>query len=118
MGRWYSLVELENRVYGTKGTPVFGPRAVCETLQGKRYSAFLLSPPQIFSTREFVLILTCEEMDRLDKGKQSSLTFIGGFDDPDVINDLSKDTSFLALSYPASNYEDMVQRIGSIDFVR
>lgn len=118
VGRWYSLAELKNRIYVIKETPVLGPRVMCETPQGKRYFAFLLSSPQSFSTGEFVLILTCEKIDTLDKERHSVLTFIGGLDEPNIINDLSKDTSFLALSYPASNYDDLAQRIGSIDYIR
>ena len=118
VGRWHSLTELKNRIHSAKPTTTFGPKAVCATPQRKRYLAFLLSSPQSFPVREFVLILTCEKIGRLDKERQSALTFIGGFDASDIINDLSKDTSFLALSYPASNYDDLVRRIGSIDFIR
>jgi hypothetical protein len=118
VGRWYSLAKLGNRIDGTEKTRIFGPRAVCETPQGKRYLGFLLSPPQSFPTGEFVLILTCEKIDRFGEEKQPTLLFFGGLDEPNIINDLSKDTSFLVLSYPASNYEDLLQKTGSMDFVR
>ena len=41
--------------------------------------------------------------------------FIGGFDPPEVMNDLSKPFSFLYMSYPAPNYETLEKRLGSID---
>lgn len=118
VGRWYSLAGLKNRIHSAKPTTTFGPRAVCETPQRKRYLAFLLSSPQSFPLEGFVLILTCEKIRRLDKERQSALIFVGGFDTSNIINDLSKDTSFLALLYPASDYDDLVRRIGSIDFIR
>jgi hypothetical protein len=118
VGRWYSLAKLKNRIPSIKDRQVFGPRAICETPERKRYLAFLLSAPQSFPIREFVLILTCEKIGKLDKEGEPILIFMGGFDEPNIINDLSEDTSFLALSYPASNYDDLVQRVGSIDFIR
>jgi hypothetical protein len=38
-------------------------------------------------------------------------------DAPDAMNDLSREVSFLALSYPAENIEELRSRLGSIDFV-
>jgi hypothetical protein len=118
IGRWYSSAALLTRIHGiVPKTWVPGP-TLCETPSGKRYLALLLAPPIGTPTQEYVLILTCEDIPRLDKQQRSALTFIGGFDSDNIVNDLSKDTTFLALSYPMSNPEELAQRLGSIDFRR
>ena len=66
--------------------------------------------------KDRALLLTCENINRLDKQKESALVFIGGFDSPEIAKDFSKDMTFLALSYPASNYEELKRNIGSIDY--
>jgi hypothetical protein len=43
---------------------------------------------------------------------------MGGFDDPKTALDHDKDTSFLALSYPTSSYNSLVEKLGSVDYAR
>lgn len=114
VGRWYSRATLLSRFKGM----VLGPKVPCETPIGKRYWAFLLAPPRGTPTQEYALLLTCEEIPRLDKQRRSALVFIGGFDHHAIVNDLSRDTTFLALSYPASNPKELAQRLGSIDYAQ
>ncbi len=114
VGRWYSRDALSSRIQGI----VRGPNVVCETPAGKRYSAFLLAPLNGVPAQDYVLLLTCEGIPCLDKEERSVLTFIGGFDYSDIINDLSRDTTFLALSYPVSNPIELSRRLGSIDYIK
>lgn len=113
VGRWYSRATLNSRIQGGN---ILGPKVACETPTGKKYWAFLLAPPRGTPTQEYVLLLTCEGIPQLDKQKRSALTFIGGFDSPDIMNDLTKKATFLALSYPASNPEELAKQLGSIDY--
>lgn len=115
VGRWYSRATLNSRIQGDN---VLGPKVASETPTGKKYWAFLLAPSRNTPTQEYVLLLTCEGIPQLDKQKRSALTFIGGFDSPDVVNDLTKKTTFLALSYPASNPEELTEQLGSIDYLK
>jgi len=95
VGRWYSQNTLEkNLVKGTTN----GPKIPCITPQGKKYLGFLIAHPYGLGKRQFALLLTCESIPILDRDFESALTFIGGFDSLEVINDLSVDSTFLALS--------------------
>jgi hypothetical protein len=44
------------------------------------------------------------------------LVFVGGFDSRIAMDNLSQAVSFLALSYPAENADDLRGRLGSIDW--
>jgi hypothetical protein len=62
------------------------------------------------------LLLTCEPIPKLDKDRFSTVTFIGGFDPRSVALNHERDTSFLALAYPATDsYDDLVHQLGSVD---
>ena len=118
VGRWYSSAALLSRIHGiVPKTWVPGP-TVCKTPSGKKYWAFLLAPPRGTPTQEYVLLLTCEGIPQLDKQTRSALIFIGGFDSPDTMSDLTKKTAFLALSYPASNPKELKKELGSIDYLQ
>jgi hypothetical protein len=116
IGRWYTLEELLSRIVVSDGkTKIFGPKVPCRTEAGKEYAGFLLSPPKGNPMDKFALLLTCEAILKLDKVEQTCLTFIGGFDPVYIVNNLEVDTKMLALSYPASNYDELRKSIGSID---
>jgi hypothetical protein len=80
------------------------PGLVCSTLIG--------APGQ-----DRCLVLSCEPLPRLDQGRASSLVFVAGFDARAAMADTSQPVSFLALSYPAENVDDLRQRLGSIDLL-
>lgn len=65
---------------------------------------------------DFVLVLTIETIPKFDKGHDSSILFIGGFDPVRIVNNKSIDTSFLALAYPSLNSDNLIKMIGSIDY--
>lgn len=116
VGRWYALEELVRRTVVNDGkTKVFGPQVPCITDAGKRYVGFLLSPKMGNPVDKFALLLICEGIPKLSKTEKTCLTFIGGFDPPEIINNLEVDTTMMALSYPASNYDELRKSIGSID---
>lgn len=119
VGRWYTLKELLGRITVNDGkTRIFGPKVPCQTHAGKKYWGFLLSPKARNPMDKYTLLLTCEAIPKLDKLGQTCLTFIGGFDPPYIINNLEVDTTMLALSYPASNYEELKKSVGSIDWIK
>ncbi len=119
VGRWYTLKELLSRIVVSDGkTRIFGPQVPCRTDAGRTYMGFLLSPAMGNPMDKFALLLTCEtvpKLDKLDKLERTCLTFIGGFDPPYIVNNLKVDTTMLALSYPASNYDELRKSVGSID---
>jgi len=118
VGRWYTLKELLSRIVVRDGkTRIFGPKVPCRTDAGKMYIGFLLSPTMGNPMDKFALLLTCEAVPKLNQLEQTCLTFIGGFDPPYIINNLEVDTTMLALSYPASNYDELRKSLGSIDRV-
>ncbi len=110
LGYWYSLDKLESRI----NDKVEGPGVSFEK-NGKRYSGFLIAPPSGNILENHVLSVLIEELPMIDKKNYSTLTFLGGFDPPEIVNDISKDTNFLAFIYPAEDYQKLLNDIGSVD---
>ena len=113
VGHIYSYNLLLNNTEGD----VKGPIAHFHTPDGKTGLSFLISSP-FNQLRDKILAIFLEEIPLLDKQNTTALTFIGGFDKPEIVNNIQIDTSFLALSYPAENYDDLKTTIGSVDFER
>lgn len=111
VGRWYSQAVLMNNMQ----SGILGPQMTAMNPQGKEYSAFLCSSPEGEAGDGRIMVITCEAIPKLDQNEETTLTFIGGFDASTIVNNLSKTTSFLALSYPAEDADALAERIGSID---
>jgi len=108
VGRWYSNEQIiANRFANTSPMFEVGPKAPIKTSNGKQQWGFLLAPPIDNPSKNYVLILTCEKIPKLNKKEFTTLTFIGGFDHSDIINNMNVDTRFLALLYPTSEYEEL-----------
>ncbi len=116
LGHWYSLNSLVNRFEGSFSN-VVGPIVPCMTGK-KKYVGVLIQNPYIKSKEKYLLMIICEAIPRLVKDSKSALTFIGGFDLPDIANNTKIATKFLALSYPVNDFTDLEKRIGSIDYKR
>lgn len=78
--------------------------------------ALLLGPESGRPPVDRMLLLTCEAMARFCSDEPSSLLLVGGFDPVERASDPVCETSFLALSYPASNAAQLREEIGTIDF--
>lgn len=114
VGRWYSQAVLMGNM--TKGS--LGHWMTAVNPQGKEYSADLCSSPKGDAGEGRIMVVTGEAIPALSKVEPSALTFIGGFDRPMIVNDLSRSTSFLALSYPVADSVALTKRIGSIDLIK
>ena len=110
LGYLYSLDELESRLNGK----VEGPVANFEK-NGKRYSGFLIAPPTGNVLENHILLVFIEELPIIDKKNYSTLTFLGGFDPLEIVNDIKKDSKFLAFIYPSEDYQKLLNDIGSSD---
>jgi hypothetical protein len=51
----------------------------------------------------------------LKEGDESFQLFVGAFDELCAMDDRSREVSFLALSYPAENPEDLIPQLRPID---
>jgi len=114
VGRWYSRANLLTRLQGE----VKGPVVPCITDAGKRYLGVLIANPYLETAKEYALLLTCEAIPALTQDEESALTFIAGFDSPEIVNNTQIDTTFLALSYPVKDFSALERRIGTTDFIR
>ena len=109
----YPVTELASMLVKIGSKPWF----VVQKSDGSKAMGALLSGSALAVSGRYCLLLTCEAIPRLDADRQSTLTFVGGFDRPDVAFDHSKDTAFLALAYPtAEDHSQLIKRIGSVDF--
>lgn len=66
-------------------------------------------------TKDYWLCIYCKGLKKIDYNNYSTLTFLGGFDPPEIINNLNQDTYFISMIYPAENYEELKKKLGSID---
>jgi hypothetical protein len=114
VARWYQAQSLIGRAQGN----FFGPTVQGQTPNGRLTSTFLIGAPKGCPMEKYVLLVSCEAIARLDKDNEAVLNFIGGFDAPAKFNDITQAASFLCVTYPVANYEDLVHRIGSIDIIR
>ena len=112
VGRFYKKSKLKSQIVGS----VKGPIVPCQTNEGKKNLGFLISHPFEDRINSNILLLTCEEVPKIDPKNYSALTFIGGFDSLDIAYDHNKDTQFLALSYPVENYDELKNIVESIDY--
>jgi predicted transcriptional regulator len=65
----------------------------------------------------YVLLVSCEAMDKLTKENEAALVFTGGFDTSSKFGDIAQAASFVCVMYPMANYEELAQRIGTIDII-
>ena len=82
---------------------------------GKKRPAIIISPPDGRPLHNACLCLSYEPLDYLRCPGESCLTFIGGFDPPEITLDHSYETRFLSLAYPITDSDDVRERIGSVD---
>jgi hypothetical protein len=112
VAHWYSKSALLRRMdrFGSN------PWLTAERPDGTTVRAVLLENAFLQTQHPSYLLLTCEPVPMIDNSRYSSLTFVGGFDPPEVALDHNLDTSFLALAYPATeSYDTLRRRIGCVD---
>ena len=114
IGRWFKLNNIEFK--GSIKNENWSPRSWPIKFGKSVRDAFPLSAPIGNKLEEYVLLISCEIIPKIDKKSDSALIFIGGFDDVSIAKDITKQTTFLVLSYPVSDYKDLINRIGSIDY--
>jgi hypothetical protein len=114
VGRWYTKADFMKRLVRPAPAPFF----TFTTEKGITSKGVLLASPFPVRGEECVMALTCEALPPLDKQRPTSITFLGGFDRPGVIDDVTKETSFLSFTYPVTDIEGLEREIGSIDFKR
>lgn len=111
VAHWYKPGTFLNQVKGKN----FGPIVNTETPDKKRNQAFLIGAPLGFPMSEFVLLISCQETPPINEELDATLIFVGGFAPRKKGNDLHQELSFLCLTYPVSDYENLVEQIESID---
>ncbi|EKE13629.1 MAG: hypothetical protein ACD_12C00887G0011 [uncultured bacterium] len=61
------------------------------------------------------ILFLCVRKEFMTKEKGTHLLFIGGFDKKIISNNINNDLHFLGMLYPARNYNDLKNKIGSVD---
>lgn len=84
---------------------------------GIKSMCFALQPPQDSPLSKMVLFL-CVRKEFMTKERGSHVLFIGGFDKKEITKDINNDANFLAMLYPARNYNKLKEQIGSVDLVK
>jgi len=102
-------------------TDATGPRAgrplAMRDRDGSLRPGIAVAPPIGNPSDNFVLFLVPEEIPWLSEDQEPCLIFLGGFDERKIALDHSKDTSFLGLLYPCSDFNKLRQTAGTIDLI-
>lgn len=114
VGWWYPKDDLVELNPDKTGTPI----GLFKKGTGQIVAGAFLSPPSNWPNQDAVCVITCEPMQLITQSSPSILTFIGGFDPPEVADDYSQVMGFLCLIYPVSeeNFEQLAEQLGSIDY--
>lgn len=94
--------------------PTGSPKGI-QTSGGVTRVGLFVAPPEGERFDDVVLFLAVEETPLLSKDNAPHLIFVGGFDPSVVALNHSVDTEFLAFAYPCSDFNQLRERIGSID---
>jgi len=112
-GWWSSRANLVGKIQIGATSPIYQ----CWSRDGKhRGLGVLLANPSKIDNEEFFLMLSFVPIPKFDKQRSASLNFLGGFDHTEIINDLSKETTFLSFTYPVTEIDELAKNIGTIDF--
>jgi hypothetical protein len=114
VGMIYSRRIIRSRSTGS----IIGPVMPTLNPQGAKRDACICSSSIENPNSDLNLLLMCESIPRIDKDNVAALSFVGGFDDKFIVEDRTKDTTFLAFTYPMDNINKLAEQIGSIDFIR
>ena len=113
LGWWSSRANLVGRIKISANNFIYE----CMSRDGKHRSfGVLLANPYEIDNEEFFLMLNFVPIPKFDEHRISSLNFLGGFDLPEIIDDLSKETTFLSFTYPVTDIDELAKKIGTIDF--
>jgi hypothetical protein len=110
LGHWFSKREIRQRV----GKRNVGP-GVNFAKGSKPSSGVILSAPKGSPGGGSFLVVSGTTVPPLGETPRSQLTFAGGFDRWDVVNDRTRSTTFLFLAYPQTDPQALKAVIGSID---
>lgn len=95
----------------TQNMKVSGPQMQIKLKDGTYKTGFALASPKPKFPETF-LFLSCENIPLLNRDDESLLTFVGGFDKS---TRFEEDAAFLSFIYPVTNYEELIQKIPTID---
>jgi len=109
---WHEVRGFLERSMGSE----FGPTVNVGTPQGERARGFLIGTVIGRPLQDYALLVTCRAQSYFVQPSQPALLFIGGFDPAPSLLDSHRKDRFLCLKYPVSDYEELEQRLGSIDF--
>jgi hypothetical protein len=108
IGRWYWIEDLPV----DPRPPIFGPQIQAIDPDGIVHNAFIVGSPH---DKKHVLVLTCIPQDSVSPA-HDLMMFLGGVDPASRTTNAKRPTGFLAFLYPAGDYEQLKQRLGSIDY--
>lgn len=76
---------------------------------------FILAAPDINPIANKILLLRMQDLPPQAQDTQAFLHFMGGFDDRAAVNNAAIPSSFISLLYPVTDFQTMLQKLGSMD---
>lgn len=94
--------------------PPVGPVINLVDDEGRRTQTAIIS---VASAPERILAVSAQPWHQQNEGRPS-ITFIGGFDPPDIADDYSRTMDFLFMASPAGDMDSLLEEIDTVDFAR
>jgi hypothetical protein len=110
LGRIHSRDRLIHSLVSIKA-PV-GPRMVLQSPDGRRHMSIMMAAP---NHPDRLLFITAEAIPLLNQDGPT-ITFIGGFDPPEIVFDHGVPSDFLFMASPAGDLEKVFREHGTVDF--
>lgn len=111
VGWWFKAIDLKGTVNpNVPLEPKFGFK---EPNGSIKETGFVISPPESSPLSEFVMLVSCQPIPKIDKDREAVFSFIGGFD---RVNDIKQDLHFLVCIYPAKDFNKLSHILKSVDF--
>ncbi len=108
----YCKPRFRERFIGNEVGPV---TSIKDITTGRVQTGWVLSAKLSSKAASTFIVLTAEAIPPITDQPGAHVSFVGGFDD--ATRDMSKDSHFLALNYPASEPEKLLDSIGTIDLI-
>lgn len=106
VGRYYS----EQHFFENSFQKNFGPVFTSKNGEGNTSQHFLISPETKNNPTNHLINLSFSEIEQLNNENKENLVFIGGFSFHD------ETIRLISALYPATNYDSLINTIGTIDF--
>lgn len=113
--QWFKASDVITRFRSSTQKFEFGASGLFATSDGERMPGYVIGPPQGAPFDDCCLLICCNPIPLLDTNRENVYSFLGGIGTPVNDGETDSEISFLMALYPCANFEELRERVGSID---